>query len=537
MTDDKRAGAAQRGRVRRGVVMIMCDQLPAHLLGYAGHRQVSTPNIDGLARRSQRFDRAYAANPTCMPNRATVFSGRWPSSHGTRTNGLPLSPQVRLFTHELARHGWATSAAGKLHFQNMGWPWEPEEVGEISSRDPRQLDPEAVAAQMLVADEGWDRFELLDAHRRHRVELPSPYYGFDRVDLVVGHGDRPSGHYHWWAAEQGVDLDALGGYDNAANRLAGWVEVWRSRIPVEAHPTTYTADRTIEQIRSGAAGDRPFFVFCSFPDPHHPFCPPDPYFDHHHPGDISLPATFDPGVDRHVNPTAHVAAMFAQRGRPRYPTAAWAPDETQLRASLAAQYGQVELLDDAIGRVLDTLVELGIEDEVAVVFTSDHGDMMGEHGLLLKHAVHYEACTRVPLLVHVPGAEPSCSRELVSSADIAATVLELADIAAPVGMQGRALLGGGTRRDALVVEEEHLFGIEDLPGPIQIRSLVVDGHRLTHYQNGSGGELYIHDDDPEELVNRYDDPAYRSLRGELYQRLSEELVNLADRSRAPTAAA
>lgn len=234
----------------------------------------------------------------------------------------------------------------------------------------------------------------------------------------------------------------------------------------------------------------------------------------------------------------HVRRMIEQRGSPRVATACWAPDEQQLRAALAAQYGQITFIDDAIGEVLATLTDLGVRDDVAIMFTTDHGDMFGDHGLLLKHAVHYRALTRVPLMVQAPMVAAGHVARLASSADIAPTVLDLAEVPHYRGIQGYSLVGAGPHeRSAVVVEEEHLFGIEALPAPINIRTLITDHARLTLYRGHGTGELYDHDTDPDELHNLFDRPEAAALQAEMTELLLHELIDLTDRGVSPWASA
>ncbi len=117
----------------RNVVVIVADQLRADHLGFGGG-PLATPHLDALAASATVFDQAYVANPTCMPNRSTIATGRWPTAHGTRANGITLDGDAETFMRSMQRSGWRTGAVGKLHFQTMGWPYEPHQVEEIRRR-------------------------------------------------------------------------------------------------------------------------------------------------------------------------------------------------------------------------------------------------------------------------------------------------------------------------------------------------------------------------------------------------------------------
>ncbi len=167
------------------VVVIIADQLRADHLGFAGQVPVRTPNIDRLAQQGHTFTRAYVTNPVCMPNRASIMTGRWPSAHGLRTNGLPMDPQAQTFARALRTEGWSTAAVGKLHFQPMGWPFEEFQLDEIKEVMPALW-------QQAIDRFGGDfvSWEDYERHMQEEVILPEDYYGFDDVALTSGHGDR-----------------------------------------------------------------------------------------------------------------------------------------------------------------------------------------------------------------------------------------------------------------------------------------------------------------------------------------------------------
>lgn len=527
-------------RPRPNVIVIVADQLRSDHVGFGGSDVVRTPSLDRLARQSMVFDRAYVANPTCMPNRATLVTGRWPSVHGTRTNGVTLDPSAMTVARRLGQHGYRTAAVGKLHFQTMGWDYEPHQREEIARIDPSLLDPAVPDAVTGDRPEGWDDWESFARHRDAHVELPRDYYGFDAVDLVVGHGDRASGHYRHWAAKRGYDLDELSGQEHATERSSVWDQVYRSEVPVEIYPTSYVTDCAIARLERLADADDPFLLLCSYPDPHHPFCPPGEYWDHHRAGRMPLPDTYGA---MHEGQVPHVRALLAERGRaPADPTMTWAPEVEQLREAMAAQFGMIELLDESVGQILGAADDLGLLDDTIVVFTSDHGDLFGDHGLMLKHFVHYQGVTRVPLAIRAPGIDPGRSDALASSADLVPTLLELTGTSPYLGIQGRSLAGVLRRRVAqprggLVIEEEHPFGTHGLPGPVRMRTYLDERGRLTVYGGQPYAELYDHEADPAEIHNLHDTPEGDALRQALTEALARELIELADRGRAPSASA
>jgi len=486
------------------------------------------------------FDRAYVANPVCMPNRATIATGRWPSAHGTHTNGVTLDPDAQTVQGLLLAAGWTTAAVGKLHFQTMGWPWEPFQREEIEAVSPLLLDPDVPDAFVRRREAGWDSFERAALHRERYVELPSGYYGFGSVDLVVGHGDRATGHYTHWARERGLDPDLASGPARSSLRFAEWQEIYRSEIPPELYPTSYVVERTIARLEKLSEARRPFLLFCSFPDPHHPFSPPGRYFELYDPETMALPRSFS---DPLQGAPEHLKRLAQNRGKPGLdPTMTWAPNEAQLRHALAAEFGSLAMIDEGIGKILTALEKLGLGEDTTVIFTSDHGDMFGEHGLMLKHFVHYQSVIRVPLIIRCPGRERRLVKALASSADIAPTILELAGVKAHRGIQGAslvALLDGHVKqlREQVVIEEDQPFSIDGLRAPVRIRTLVTERARCTVYAGMPVGELYDLAADPDEMTNLWGLKDHQQLKVEMMERLIAELARVADGGIEPAASA
>jgi len=509
---------------RPNVVLIVTDQQRADHVGFGGHPSVQTPALDALARRGRRFDRCHVANPICMPNRATILTGRMPSVHGTRTNGIPLAWDANTFVRALRAEGYATALVGKAHFQNMGQPGLDDQrlTGPWDADGPRW-------------PEDWDLWEEATRHRAEWVELPEDYYGFDHVELVTGHTDAASGHYVHWLREHGVDPDGVRGPASAPERYEGWSQVYRSCLPPELYHTSYVAERACRQIERFVGESRPFLLQVSFPDPHHPFGPPGEYYDRHHPSSIVLPESWH---DDLADAPPHLQAIASSVGVQAFPVQPFRPTEDQYRHAVAAELGMIELIDDAVARVLTTLDAHGLTDETLVVFTSDHGDVMGDHGLLLKGSMHYEGCTRVPLVLAGPGIRPGSTDALASSLDLAPTILEACGITAPPWMQGRALqplldVSGPPPRDTVLVEEDQPFDIYGTGHGIRMRTIITADARLTLYEGTEVAELYDLRSDPHEMHNLAAVDAARSLRGEMFERLARAEMEHDDRAPRP----
>lgn len=518
------------------IVVIIADQLRVDHLGFAGKVPVRTPHIDALAAGGHRFDRAFVANPVCMPNRATIMTGQWPSAHGLRTNGLPLNPECDTFVRALRRNGWRTSAVGKLHLQPMGYGYEEYQLDQIKSAMP-ELWEQAVAGAFGESFESWEDFDL---HSGGEAVIPPDYYGFDDVALVAGHGDRVSGNYVAWARERGFDPISQAGRKNAKSQYAGWNHVYESAVPAALHPTTFITDIAIEKLDDFSHGDDPFVLFVSYPDPHHPFAPPSEYFHRHKPEDMPLPETFH---DDHASSPQYMRDIVSQRGTPDVdPMMLWAPTEDQFRHALAAELGSIEFIDDSVGRIVEAITRLDLTDDTVIVFTSDHGDVFGDHGLILKHFTHYDAAIRVPLIVNGGGTGAGVHRELASSTDIAPTLLELAGAMPMAGVQGISLvpvMNGSAEnwRTAVLVEEDQPYGLPTLPGPVRLRTVVTDALRYTRIAGTAISELYDLAADPQEMSNRAEDPSASALRQSANAVMVDELMRVVDDSKVPFHAA
>jgi arylsulfatase A-like enzyme len=528
---------------RPNFLIIMTDQQRADHLGCYGNPIVATPHVDGLARRGVAFDRFHVACPICMPNRATLMTGRMPSVHGVRHNGIPLSLRATTFAELMRAAGYRTAMVGKSHLQNM---WDkPPLVPD--PRDPALAKPPAALDQAAAPEPG--RYDQEYA-ARWRADpgrtMDLPYYGFEQVDLAIEHGDQVDGHYTGWLAARHADADALRGPDNALP-AQGIVcpQAWRTRIPEELYPTSYVAAKTIERLEDFArTPERPFLLKCSFPDPHHPFTPPGRYFDLYRPADVALPESFR--FDRGRAPP-HVAWLLDQRDAGTRVAATPAPfacSEREAREAIALTYGMIAMIDDAVGRILARLAALGLADDTVVIFTSDHGDFMGDHQLLLKGPIHYQSIVRVPFIWADPQGVGGGTRRgaLAGTVDIAPTILARAGLAPFHGMHGASLLGviGGARdrlRDALVVEEEGQRVYLGFPARVRMRTLVTERHRLSVYDGVAWGELYDLQEDPHELVNAWDDPARRDVRLALQDRLIREMIAISETSPRPSALA
>jgi len=516
---------------RPNFLFIITDQHRADHLGCGGNKIVRTSNIDGIAARGMMWDRCYVANPICMPNRASIMTGRMCSAHGARHNGIPLSKDHTTFVELLRDAGYRTGLIGKSHLQSFtGLPatnqFEPAAGLHTPSphlRDAIKNNRHSPEYDLEVAP-NWDR-PLAE-------RIDGVYYGFEHVEVAADHADRASGDYLLWAREQRRNFDRLVGPENALpdNRVKA-PQAWRTAVPEELYSTTWIADRSEAWLNDRVGEDAPFFLQISFPDPHHPFTPPGRYWDMYDPADIELPATFAEGD---LPPIRAMREAMEKGTYLRDNQNPFAVTEDEARSIIALTYGMITMIDDAIGRVLKRLDDLGLSEDTVVIFTSDHGDYMGDHGLMLKLLLHYQGIIRVPLIWHDPKVREQGNVDpgLASSIDIAPTILARAGIQPYNGIQGRDL-HSTPPPEAVIVEEDSQRLMTGFDRPQRVRTVVTERFRMSLREGEDWNELYDLLSDPGETENLYDQPAGQSARQALSEIMLRRMISLQDRSPLP----
>ncbi len=500
---------------RPNVLLIMCDQLRSDHTGFGGSPYVRTPHLDALAASGAVFPGARVANPICMPNRASLLTGRAPSSHGVTANAGALAWSTTTLPRQLRSAGYRTALVGKADLQNgLRAGFDP-----VATRTPALGDP---------YPPGWDHIEDPDRYLHTSVADPEDFYGFEDIALTLGHADMVGGHHLRWALGKGATLEDLNqaGPRHARRVDPHWWQVYQPHLSEELYSTTFITEATVSAIEVLSAQSAPWFIQCSFPDPHHPFTAPGRWHHRHRPDDMALPATFaDYGVDapshfsgfRALPPSAMPVQMFG-------------PTPQQLRAAAAAEAGAIEFIDHGIGQIMTALNASRAARNTIVVFTSDHGDMFGDHGLMLKGMMHYSGCLQVPLVITGPGVTAGVATTLASTLDITPTLLDLTGVDPFDDIRGVSLAPALTdhhhtvRSSAYVEEELPQASRFPFPVPASARTLVTDRHRLTRYPGSPLGELYNLTDDPTESVNRWNDPAYTSQRSELVEQLLDATI-------------
>ncbi len=512
-------------------LFIITDQHRADHLGCYGNTVVKTPNIDGIAKEGRRWDKFYVANPICMPNRASIMTGRMSSLHGARHNGIPLSHDHTTFVELLKDAGYRTGLIGKSHLQSFtGLP-----ASNTYQPDPALHTPRKELRDAYKHDRHSEDYDLEVVPKWDRPlaeRMGGDFYGFEHVEIAADHADAASGDYLLWAREQDPDFDSLVGEENALpdDRINA-PQAWRTAVPEELYSTSWIADRSQDWLKERADDDAPFFLQMSFPDPHHPFTPPGKYWDMYDPADMPLPASFGKSD---LPPVKAMREAMENGTDPRDNQSPFSVTEDEVRQILALTYGSITMIDDAIGRVLTQLEESGLADNTIVIFTSDHGDYMGDHGLMLKLLLHFQGTIRVPFIWYDPsqrGGGEAVS-DLASSIDISATILARAGVQAFNGIQGRDLLRD-PEPEAIIVEEDSQRTMTGFERPQRIRTVVTDRYRMSLREGEDWHELYDLQADPHELDNRYADPDFSDVRHELTEIMLRRMIALQDRAPLP----
>ena len=485
---------------RPNILLISADQQRADCFGFEG-RKVKTPHLDQLAADGTRFSACITPSVVCQPARASILTGQLCRTHGVHDNGIDLDPAIgeRGFAGALAESGYQTAFFGKAHFSTYH-TFEPTGT------------PECLRSSVAFGADWY-----------------GPYMGFQHVELMlVGH--------NWWAPEKPpagqhyeryYHMDGRGDektklmWENAGDTKNA-AQTWHSRLPIAWHNTPWTAERAMEWLKHGRDKDKPFCAWISFPDPHHPFDCPEPWSWLHKPEDVDLPLNRTRSFEG--KPWWHQAALENEPGDPKnaevrkaYSRIAPQTDE-QLREIIANTYGQISFIDHQIGRLMIALQEAGVADNTIIVYISDHGDWLGDHGLILKGPMHYEGLLRVPMIISGPGiAKGAVCAEPVSTLDLAPTFLDHAGASPLLTQHGRSLRplleDTSATRDFALNE----WGL--LPGRVgvalELRTVRTRTHKMTVDLISGAGELYDLEADPGEMENLFDRPDALALRLEL----------------------
>ncbi len=480
---------------RPNILWLCSDQQRFDTLGCYGNRFVRTPNLDRLAESGVLFTRAYCQNPVCTPSRASFLSGRYPRTCRARQNGKNIPEEEILVTKLLRDAGYTGGLSGKLHLSNCH--------------------PSVCPAKERRIDDGYDVFDWSHDHGN-----PFSWEGNE---------------YAKWLREQGVEPSPRPRPFREDSRYV------RVGMPPELHHSKWCADRAIAFMETAKEKGRPWFFSLNWFDPHHPFDPPAEYLERYLPILDQLPLpNYEPGEleDKSSLQRSEHLGAYGKAGSFAYDEMS----EYDHRLLRASYYAMVDFLDVQVGRLLSYLEESGQLEGTIILFHSDHGESLGDHGMYLKGAYFYEGSVHVPLIVSWKGHFQSGVRSeaLAELTDLAPTLLDACGLPACPGMQGRSLfplLTGAAPAGAFREDVYCEFCKTDKNGdPVAFCTMLFDGrYKLTkihalapRYAADCEGELYDLAADPAERRNLYRDPDHAEIKARMLEKLCDRIALTAD---------
>ncbi len=444
------------------ILWICTDQQRADTIGALGNKFVRTPHINALATQGTAFTSAYCQSPVCTPSRASFLTGRYPRTTRCRQNGQAIPSTEKLISRLLADAGYTCGLAGKLHLATCA-------NGVVEKR----------------IDDGYKVF--------HWSHHPQP--------------DWPENAYTQWLAQQGQTWDKL--YKGQSTSYI------KEGIPAEYSQTTWCANMAIDFIKE-QKGSPWFFSYNCFA-PHHPFDPPADYLAHYNPEDLPIPK-YKPNEANSKTTYQRLDSEFAHSDPNSYHVAAMTDRDKQ--QVTAAYYAMVDLIDHNVGRMVTALNETEQLDNTIVIFMSDHGEMLGDHGIYLKGPHFYEEAVRVPLIFTWPGQFKTGLKVdgLTELIDITPTLLDAAGLSIPQFIQGKTLLpilsgkaNPNNHRNSVFSEYYNAWSHKHSYGTMHRTK----SQKMIVYHGTDQGELYDLDKDPNEFNNLWNIEKYSKLKTQL----------------------
>ena len=442
------------------VLLIMTDQQRTDTLGFRGETPCRTPHVDSIAANGVSFDNAITPCPLCLPSRAALFTGLYPTQNDMMSNQSGYLSKCQMFDH-FRGHGYQINYSGKWHLGEGN-------IGEFTDR----------------------------------------------------HAGDSTTEYSRWCRDQGL-IDGWMFNDPATRTTRtpsmSIPKVHCQDLPVGKTNEAYITDFAVDMIRTRDR-DRLFFQVCSYNGPHPPFMIPEPYFSMYDPADVPTPANFGPREGEHpAHAQSYYRDLFNDHGQ----------DFEDWRASYAVYWGFVTMIDDFVGKLLGVMAEEGLMDDTIVVFTSDHGENLGAHGLWQK-MVAFEESIRVPLILSVPGeASGVRSLALASLVDLAPTLSALCGLPDQPNWPGQDLWQLDWGYDARPAQMAMHRPLGDWMKVADWRMIKADGLKYV-WHRGMEDELFDLTADPGELENLIDSEAYADRRNGLQDELGAFLAKTKD---------
>ncbi len=476
---------------RPNILWYCTDQQRFDTIAALGNRHIRSPNLDRFVAESATFTHAFCQSPICTPSRASFLTGMYPSAVGVNGNGFRTFPrhyEDRLISKVLRDAGYDCGLIGKLHLASA-----------FLRREER-------------VNDGYDYFQYSHDHKG---------------------GNERGNEYVEWIKRQGVDHDTIlerrgvkstNDYRNSQNdpTFGGFSEPTANKdnVPPHLHQTRWCTEKAIEFIERNREPDKPWLLSINPFDPHPPFDAPWEYYRRYAPE--SLPGAHFADADLALQHRLTAAGIDFQ-------TQARHPVELQHKQLQACYYAMIEFIDEEFGRLLKYLDDTGQRENTIIIFMSDHGEMLGDHGLVLKGCRFYEGLVRVPLIISWLGqVEPQVTDELIELVDIVPTLYELIGMDVPTYVQGRSAASWicGAERSAPhreFVRTEH-YAATNFPDETHATMYRDRRWKLVVYHQKDICELYDLEADPWEHCDLSEDPDYATVKWDLFRRCYDATV-------------
>ncbi|WP_234496519.1 sulfatase [Vibrio maritimus] len=495
--------------MKKHIIILHTDQQRYDSLGCNGNAHARTTNIDALASEGCNFSRHISTNPACMPSRSSLMTGLYVPGHGVSSNGIPLwrrdngcedknnvisqrlfgvdvQDKIPTIADILTDNGYETALFGKMHVEPM------------------------------LADPSYGYYDSYATWEKEEAEYDErPYYGFKTKKLILGHGEAPCGynrgHYGRWLHKQHPELlkQVFPGEDINTKEGSISDDIYASKLPEELHNSMWLADEVCQHLEKLQDNDKPNFIFVGYPDPHHPFTPPESLAAEFH--DIPVPdfARREDIVGKKPDAVEQTMQNFSA-------------EREDLEKAYRYTTASVKLIDKSIGKIVEKTKELGIYDDTIIVFTSDHGDFLGDLDMICKYDVAFNNLLHLPFVLKpATGLElPDECHHPMSNADVVPTLLSLVGVEVPTYVQGINIFGEGAENNTPMTtcytarEENRNISLFD------------QNYRYTYYLDTGEEELYDHRTDKKELVNLAvkSDPIVKAICADLKARLFQKHI-------------
>ena len=500
--------------MKKNALWIMCDQLRWDYLSCYGHPHLHTPNIDRLALMGVRFNNAYVQSTVCGPSRMSAYTGRYVRSHGSTWNGVPLNAGEMTLGDHLKPLGVRNVLVGKTHMK-----------ADMAGLDRLGVAPESESG-VRISECGFEPYERDDGlHPDGRYDPGPDYDAYLRSQGFTA--DNP--WEHWANSAEGPDGEILNGW------LLEYADK-PARIPNEHAETPYMTRRAMDFIREAEDDDHPWSLHLSYIKPHWPYIVSAPYHNMYDERHIIPPVR----SEQERSAPHPLFEYFMQQSYSRN----FSRDDVRNRV-IPAYMGLVKQIDDQLGILFDFLEERGLFDNTLIIFSSDHGDYLGDHWLGEKYLYH-QASLKIPLIVYDPSPEADATRgqvdnKLVEMIDVAPTLVEYFG-GQPENhiLEGQSLLPGLRNqqqdewRDVVFSEYDYSFDAVrvslDIPVKDATMYIVFDGRWKYIYTKHLPPLLFDLESDPDELIDLGESQEHQSEKERLRQKLFDWALSPATRT-------